>query len=95
MNITSTDSTATIITLKWDGLSCEDRNGEITGYRIQYGITDPDTNNGTSSYRTFTASGLVPLTTYMFRIAAVNSDGVGPYSAIQDFDTSFPQGTMD
>ena len=75
----------------WDRLSCVDRNGEITGYRIQYGTTTPldqtEMITGTSaSNRTFTASGLVPLTTYMFRIAAVNSDGVGPYSNEDNFD---------
>ena len=75
-----------------------DRNGEITGYRIQYGITTLSTTvniTGTSaSDRIFTASGLVPLTTYMFRIAAVNSDGVGPYSSVDNFNTTFPTGTV-
>ena len=75
-----------------------DRNGEITGYRILYGTTTPldqtEMITGTSSSdRTFTASGLVPLTTYMFRIAAVNSDGVGSYSGQHSLDTSFPTGS--
>ena len=73
-----------------------DRNGEITGYRIQYGTTTSSTPvnvTGTSaSDRTFTASGLVPLTTYMFRIAAANSDGVGLYSNVESFNTTFPTG---
>ena len=73
-----------------------DRNGEITGYRIQYGITTFSTTGnitGTSaSDRNFSASGLVPLTTYMFRIAAVNSDGVGPYSIVESLATTFPTG---
>ena len=38
-------------------------------------------------------SGLDPLTTYMFRIAAVNSDGVGPYSDTESLDTIFPTGS--
>ena len=95
-NITST-STPTSITVMWDRLSCVDRNGEITGYRIQYGITTLSTTvniTGTSaSDRTFTAYGLVPLTTYMFRIAAINSDGVGPYSNTESLDTIFPTGS--
>ena len=70
-----------------------DRNGEITGYRILYGTTTPldqtEMITGTSaSDRTFTASGLVPLTTYMFRIAAVNSIGVGPYSEVESTTTA-------
>ena len=91
-NIRST-ITAISITLMWDRLSCVDRNGEITGYRILYGTTTPldqtEMITGTSSSdRTFTASGLVPLTTYMFRIAAVNSDGVGPYSDMESITTA-------
>ena len=89
-------STATTIILTWDELNCVDRNGVITGYVIQYGITTFNTSvnvTGTSaSDRTFTASGLVPLTTYMFRITAVNSDGVGPYSNELNLSASFPTG---
>ena len=98
-NVMFTTSTSTSITVMWDRLSCVDRNGEITGYRIQYGTTTPldqtEMITGTSATdRTITASGLVPLTTYMFRIAAVNSDGVGPYSNEDNFDTSFPTGAL-
>ena len=97
-DINSTMSTATTITLTWDELNCEDRNGVITGYMVQYGITTFNTSvniTGTSaSDRTITASGLVPLTTYMFRIAAVNSDEVGPYSDTESFDTNFPTGII-
>ena len=86
-------STSKNITLAWDELNCVDRNGVITGYRVQYGITTLGTNSETSaSDRTFTASGLVPLTSYMFRIAAVNSDGVGLYSNPHSLDTSFSTG---
>ena len=95
-NARSTMSTATTITLMWDELNCVDRNGVITGYVVQYGITAFNTSmnvTGTSaSDRTFTASGLVPLTTYMFRIAAANSDGVGPYSSVESLATTFPTG---
>ena len=95
-NLHSTLSTATTITLTWDEINCVDRNGVVTGYMVQYGITTFNTLlnvTGTSaSDRTFTASGLVPLTTYMFRIAAVNSDGVGPYNVSHSFHTLFPSG---
>ena len=74
-----------------------DRNGVINGYSVQYGVTTTDSiemlSGTAASDRTFTASGLVPLTTYMFRIAAVNSDGVGPYSSVDSFNTTFPTGT--
>ena len=90
--------TSTSITVMWDRLSCVDRNGQITGYRIQYSITTLSTTvniTGTSaSDRNFTASELVPLTTYMFRLAAVNSDGVGPYSSVERIATTFPTGNI-
>ena len=38
--------------------------------------------------RTFTASGLTPHTNYTFRVAAVNSIGTGPFSAIATVLTS-------
>lgn len=58
------------------------QNGDLTGYKIQFGVTTFNTTSmllGVSD-RNFTASDLDPLTTYMFRVAAVNSDGTGPYS---------------
>ena len=86
-------STATTITLTWDKLNCVDRNGAITGYMVQYGITTFNISvNVTGTSASVTASGLVPLTTYMFRIAAVNSDGVGPYSGRHSLNTLFPSG---
>ena len=95
--IRSTTLNSTSITVMWDRLSCVDRNGEIIGFRIQYGITTLSTTGNITgisvSDRTFTASGLVPLTTYMFRIAAVNSDGVGPYSNTESLDTIYPTGS--
>ena len=93
-NVMLNTSTSTSITVMWDRLSCVDRNGEITGYRILYGTTTEIITGTSASDRTFTASGLVPVTTYMFRIAAVNSDGVGPYSNEDNFDTSFPTGAL-
>ena len=55
---------------------------------IKQMITGISASNGI-----FTASGLVPLTSYMFRIAAVNNDGVGPYSNTENLDTIFPTGS--
>ena len=89
-------STATTITVIWDELNCVDRNGVITGYMVQYGIitfsTSVNITGPSTSDRTFTASELVPLTSYIFRIAAVNSDGVGPYSNEVNLSASFPTG---
>ena len=70
-----------------------DRNGNVTGYVVQYGITSFDntiTIHGTSTEnRTLNATDLDPLTTYMFRVAAVNVDGTGPYSTAESFNSEF------
>ena len=77
--------------MTWDRIPCVHRNGDITGYSIQHGATAFDnmaTVTGTTDeMRTFEASGLEPLTTYMFRVAAVNSNGTGPYSATELFQS--------
>ena len=67
-------------------MSCIDRNSEITGYIVRYAQTGNTTTvsesvSGTSdSDRRFTASGLVPRTSYTFEVAAVSSEGTGPFS---------------
>ena len=78
-NLRNTSVTLSSITVTWDELSCVERNGAPTGYRIQYGITNFD-NIETVTGTSFTATRLIPLTIYMFRVAAVNSNGMGPYS---------------
>ena len=65
-------------------MSCTDRNGEITGYSVRYGI------EGSDSAQTMDVSGpnvndttiedLMSSTTYSIEVAAVNSAGSGPYS---------------
>jgi len=70
--------------LAWDRVNCLYRNGDISGYRIEYGITSfahSMTIHGTNdSLRAFTATSLTP-DTYKLRVAAVNSNGIGPYSS--------------
>ena len=74
------------ITVQWGRVSCIDHNSEITGYTVRYGQTDSTTTvmesvSGTSdSDRVFTAIGLIPHTSYTFEVAAVSSEGTGPFS---------------
>ena len=86
-NLQNISATPNSITLTWNALRCVNRNGALTGYKIQYG-DNMETVTGTS----FTATGLIPLTTYMFRVAAVNGNGTGPYSTTVSSMTSFPTG---
>ena len=76
--------TSSSVTVQWGRVSCIDRNSEITGYTVRYGQTGSTTivmESGTSdSDRMFTASGLIPRTSYTFEVAAVSSEGTGPFS---------------
>ena len=87
-NLRSTGATLNSITVTWDELNCVDRNGELTGYRIEYGTTTFD-NMERVTGTSFTATGLFPLTTYMFRVAAVNGF-IGTYSSL----STSSEGTM-
>ena len=66
----------------WRQIECIERNGVITNYTVvfqeQGGAVIPGEVNVMD--RTFTASGLTPHTNYIFRVAGVNSNGMGPYS---------------
>ena len=61
---------------------------------MRYGQTGSTTTvmesvSGTSdSNRMFTASGLIPRTSYTFEVAAVSSEGTGPFSTGATVETS-------
>ena len=73
------------ITVQWGVVDCIHRNGDITGYSVQYGVV------GSGSTQTMSISGgsvteaifssLIPSTTYSIEVAAVNDALMGPYSS--------------
>ena len=75
----------TTITVQWEMVPCIHRNGEITGYSVQYGemgseSTQIMTVSGNSSRGMANISGLSPATMYTAVVAAENSAGTGDYS---------------
>ena len=66
---------------------------------MRYGQTGSTTTvmesvSGTSdSDGMFTASGLIPRTSYTFEVAAVSSEGTGPFSTGTTVETLAPEGT--
>ena len=89
--------TSSSITVQWTRVRCTDRNSEITGYTVRYGQTGSTTVNesvsGTSnSDRMFSASGLIPRTSYTFEVAAVSSEGTGNFSTGITVETAVPEG---
>ncbi len=81
----------TKIDLDWDEPS-DDGGSRITGYRIEFSATGSggwddlvdDTDDTKTSY---THTGLEPGTRQYYRVAAINRDGEGPWSDIDDATT--------
>ena len=71
---------STAITVQWGPVDCIHRNGDITGYSVQYG-SETVSVSGDSSGGMYVISGLMPSTTYSIQVAAETSNGTGPYSA--------------
>ena len=75
MNIS--DVTTSSITIQWGVVDCIHRNGNITGYSVEYGVqgsgsTQTVSVSGGGSTRTI-ISGLTPSTNYSIKVAAENS----------------------
>ena len=72
------------VSLQWT-LPTNDGGAAITDYVIQYSSNNGSTwttfSDGVSTATTATVTGLVNGTSYVFRVAAVNSVGTGAYSA--------------
>lgn len=92
----------TNITVLWDRVDCQQRNGFIDSYQVAYYPTD-DTNAtliqtiyGTEDDdRIFIVSGLLPRTSYTFEVQAINAvlDISGAPTSI-DVSTSTPEGKL-
>ena len=75
--------TSSSITVQWGPVDCIYRNGDITGYSVQYiklGGSGTESSLQEVTNRQATISGLTPSTVYAVFVAAVNSAGTGVYS---------------
>ena len=74
------------MTIQWEELICIARNGEISGYVIQYGEIsnmerDEEMIPGTGDEGgVYTITGLTPVTYYIIGIAAFSDSGAGPFA---------------
>ena len=74
------------ITVQWEMVPCIHRNGDITGYSVQYtggGSTQTLSVSGESTTEA-TINELNASTSHSVRVAAVNDAGTGPYSSAMD-----------
>ena len=90
---TSSDTSATSITVSWEPVPCLSRNSEITGYIVRY-------NEAGSSRATradmqvsapatsATLDGLTGLTQYSIQVAAVGAGETGPFSEAVTAETA-------
>ena len=76
--------TSSSITVQWGVVDCIHRNGDITGYSVQYGVVGSGSTETVSvsgsSVTEATISSLMLSTNYTIQVAAVNSAGTGVYS---------------
>ena len=60
---------------------CDQRNGKITGYQVNYtSISDDEIVNITGNQMSVTLSDLQPYTDYSISVAAMTVNGTGPFS---------------
>ena len=80
------NSCTTTISIRWDRVSCIQRNSNITGYIVRYGQhgSERDTEDVTvmgTADRQCTIMGLNTSTVYFVMVAVMNSNGyTGPFS---------------
>ena len=80
-----TFATSYSITLQWETVTCEHRNGDITGYSVKYGVMGSLDNGSVmnitgASVAEATIFNLMLSTNYSIQIAAVNNAGTGVFS---------------
>ena len=85
----SASSSSTSITVQWGPVDCIHRNGDITGYSVQYGEMGSESTQtvNVTEETSKTISGLSTSTNYTYQVAARNSAGLGPYSDLQTIHT--------
>ena len=79
---------STAVILSWGEVNCTERNGAITGYSVQYSIVggiQSTTVNVTGDVTSTVIDELTEFTIYLVSVAAINSNGIGPYSDGQIF----------
>ena len=99
-SLRATSVNVTNITIQWDRVDCQQRNGDTDGYRVVYYPTsNPFDRNAmtvsgvSDANRIFTVTGLPPRTNYIFQVQAFNVVlDVRGEAAHVTVNTSTPQG---
>ena len=81
----------TAVRLSWEEVNCTQRNGVIVGYNIRYFIykePQPMFLNVTADDTNITIINLTEFCLNHISVAAINGNGIGPYSQEFSFYTS-------
>ena len=73
---------STAVRISWEVINCTQTNGMIIGYNIQY-LTNKEPQSvflNVTTVTNVTITGLTEFRLYYIRIAAINNNGIGPYS---------------
>jgi len=75
----------TNVSLRWREMPCDQQNGQITGYVVRYYATCGPHRDVQQQTKSVVKTGsiidsLTPNTEYAFQVAAVNTNGTGPFS---------------
>ena len=82
--------TSRSVNVSWNEIECIERNGMITNYTVEFSSLGGSVIPGVLmvNERRFIASGLTPFTNYTFRVAGINTYGVGPFSNVTTIQTA-------
>ena len=81
---------STAVSISWEEVNCTQSNVMIIGYNIQY-LTNKEPQSvflNVTAVTNFTITDLTEFRLYYIRIAAINNNGIGPYSQEYSFYTS-------
>ena len=79
---------STALNVQWGPVPCIEQNGDITGYTVRVLESgEMERVEDVGDVNNVTISELTPSTTYSIQVAAVNSEGSGPYSDLIIIDT--------
>ena len=90
-NLAIISSTSTSVTISWNSIECIHRNGLIIHYIVSYELANGNRQSTIITVRinepddggNYTAMGLEPSVSYLFKVAALNSIGLGPFATVQ------------
>ena len=81
-SVTILSVSSSSIKVSWGDVLCDQRNGVITGYQVNYTSTSDDgIVNVTGNQMSVTLSDLHPYTDYSISVTAMTVNGIGPSSA--------------